>query len=159
MLYSYVSELKLLEYRILPSFYFSEAGNYHRIWNTTYCAFDGCQIMAKIGEKSRNASAARQNQNQALATTERRANRTMGHRIDVIYKYKGFKLGCIEIGNDSITRTDNRYMNDGMIKLPKCLGDMFYILANEHPERINNLVTYNLIIISEYNYIRDICKV
>ncbi|CAO3679992.1 hypothetical protein G6F70_008432 [Rhizopus microsporus] len=104
--------------------------------------------MAKIGEKSRNASAARQNQNQALATTERRANRTMGHRIDVIYKYKGFKLGCIEIGNDSITRTDNRYMNDGMIKLPKCLGDMFYILANEHPERINNLVTYNLIIIN-----------
>lgn len=78
---------------------------------------------------------------------------------DVIYKHEGFEIGCVEIGKDSITRTDNRYMNDGMIKLPKCLRDMFYILVNEHSEKINNLATYSLIITGQYNYIRDICKV
>ena len=36
----------------------------------------------------------------------------MSHRIDMIYKYKDYEFGCVEIGKDSVTKTENKYMDD-----------------------------------------------
>lgn len=41
------------------------------------------------------ASAARHNANRALATSGKRSNKIMGDRIDVIYSYKDYELGCV----------------------------------------------------------------
>lgn len=85
-----------------------------QIWNSTYCAFDGCQIKAKTDENPGSAFAARQNINRALVTADKRASRMTDHRIGVIYKYEGYELGHVEIGKDSVTKTEKKYMDDGI---------------------------------------------
>lgn len=63
---------------------------------------------------------------------------------------------CIK---DSASKADNKYMDDGMIKPPNCLKDMLCVLTDDHPDKINELATYVLIIMGKYKYIIDIYKV
>ncbi|CAO3606581.1 unnamed protein product [Mucor hiemalis] len=119
---------------------FSEA-QIHHMWNMTYSAFEGCSIKALVCEKTGNASTIRKNTIRVLATSEKRTNRLMGHRIDTIYKHEDYELGCIEVGKDSVSTTDNKYLDDGMIKLPKCVKDMLCVLINDHPGKADDSAT------------------
>jgi hypothetical protein len=45
-----------------------------------------------------------------------------------------------------VTVADDKYMDDGLVKLPKTLRDMLCMLVNQNPRQINNLSTVGLLI-------------
>lgn len=99
---------KSFQNKMLAPVNFSEA-QIHHMWNMTYSAFEGSSIKALVCEKTGNASTIRKNTIRVSATSEKRTNRLMGHRIDTIYGHEDYELGCIEIGKDSVSTTDNKY--------------------------------------------------
>lgn len=70
----------------------------------------------------------------------------MGAKVDILFKVGNNEFGSCEIGRDMVTVADNKYMDDGLVKLPKTLRDMLCMLVNQNPRQINNLSTIGFLI-------------
>ncbi|KAI9279893.1 hypothetical protein BY458DRAFT_545049 [Sporodiniella umbellata] len=60
------------------------------------------------------------------------------------FVYGAFKkklVGCAEVGKHDVLVIDDKYLDDGMVKLPKTIRDMLCGLVEANPHRINQLYT------------------
>ncbi|KAI9249861.1 hypothetical protein EDC94DRAFT_548741 [Helicostylum pulchrum] len=51
--------------------------------------------------------------------------------LDIIFKNGTDELGSCEVGKDCAAVVDEKYMDDGLVKLPKTLRDMLSALVEK----------------------------
>ncbi|KAI7889498.1 uncharacterized protein EV154DRAFT_538835 [Mucor mucedo] len=121
---------------------FSEEDLHHHVWLFVYTCFRSGGIEAKLGERGSVASAIGRNVKRGLEALERRERKASGAKVDILFKAGGInEVGCSEIGKDNVLAIDDKYLDDGMIKLPKTLRHMLKELVQVNPSKINELYT------------------
>ncbi|KAG1464114.1 hypothetical protein G6F56_005147 [Rhizopus delemar] len=113
----------------------------HSVWRFVYRAFSRGQIKAMLGESCSVAVAMSRNKDRALEVSERRPRKSIGAKLDVLFKAGVHELGSCEAGKSNIVPADDKYLDDGLMKLPKTLRDMLAMLVTANPEKVNSLVT------------------
>ncbi|KAG1138819.1 hypothetical protein G6F37_010191 [Rhizopus arrhizus] len=111
-----------------------------------YTKFADRRIRRKLGERSSIAVGLARNANRSLETNKKRQRKAVGAKVDILFKVGNNEFGSCEIGRDTVTVADDKYMDDGLVKLPKTLRDMLCMLVNQNPRQINNLSTIGLLI-------------
>ncbi|KAI9255541.1 hypothetical protein BY458DRAFT_416137, partial [Sporodiniella umbellata] len=117
----------------------SESDLLHNIWPFVYRIFKDQNISASLGEKSSVAVALGRNEERCLETVNKRSRKKMGAKVDVLFKVCKKELGSCEVGLDDVTIVDDKYLDNGLMKLPKVLRDMLAILGSSDPTKINEL--------------------
>lgn len=140
------SELFLYE-DILSLNNYSESDLLHDVWPFVYRIFKDRNITATLGENSSVAVALGRNAERSLENVDRRSRKAMGARVDILFKICKKELGSCEVGLDDVTVVDDKYLDDGLVKLPKTLRDMFSVLAERNMSQINNLKTIGFLMI------------
>ncbi|CAO3652583.1 unnamed protein product [Cunninghamella echinulata] len=125
---------------------YSEADILNKIWPFIYHLFDDNVIEAKLGEQSSVAVTKNKNKKRKLETIDKRERKLMGSRMDILFKDGFMEVGCAEVGKEQLITTDDKYMNDSMIKLPKSLRDMLSSLAGMNKDQVNHIVVIGYII-------------
>ncbi|CAO3630349.1 unnamed protein product [Mucor hiemalis] len=121
---------------------FSEGDLLHHVWLFVYNCFRSGVIEAKLGERGSVASALGRNEKRGLEAVERRERKASGAKVDTLFKAGGIhEVGCSEVGKDNVLAIDNKYLDDGIIKLPKTLRHMLKELVRVNPSKINELYT------------------
>lgn len=88
--------------------------------------------------------ALRRNENRSLEALDRRSRKATGSKVD-IFKICKKELGLCEVGLNDVTIADDEYLDDGLMKLSKALRDMFSVLYETNPTKINDLGKKSLI--------------
>ncbi|RCH84282.1 hypothetical protein CU098_006278, partial [Rhizopus stolonifer] len=115
--------------KMLDNYSSLEAKVKHRVWNSLRTLFDGSEVKVDIGEKSSAASAIRRNGERRLEGQESRQRKNMGNRMDMLFFCDGCELGCTEVAKNSVGVNDDKYMRDGLLKLPKAMKNMLCTAA------------------------------
>lgn len=79
----------------------------------------------------------------------------MGSRTDLLYCWNGNELGGAEFGKQQTSQTTDKYLDDGSVKLPNTLKEMFCLQAERRPDLINKLQVVGIIVMGEiyiFNY-------
>ncbi|KAI8056367.1 hypothetical protein BDF21DRAFT_440992 [Thamnidium elegans] len=66
--------------------------------------------------------------------------------VDILFKAGVHELGSREAEKSNIVPIDDKYLNDGLMKLPKTLRDMLSMLVEVNPEKTNSLVTVGFLL-------------
>ncbi|KAL4214728.1 hypothetical protein AB4K20DRAFT_1943785 [Rhizopus microsporus] len=66
----------------------------------------------------------------------------MEHKINIYFCSNGFEVGYAEIGNYQNGHNTDRYLDNGMLKLPKQLKDMMTKMVKARLDLIISLKTY-----------------
>ncbi|KAI8993530.1 hypothetical protein BDB01DRAFT_331714 [Pilobolus umbonatus] len=141
----HASELFLYRDTLYPNNY-SEADVTHNVWSFLYRLFSDDHIEARLGEICSAASSLARNKNRALEVIEKRSRKIMGARMDILFERGAMELGCCEIGKDDVKHVDDKYLNDGLVKLPKSLKDILCVLVNYNQSQINNISAVGLLV-------------
>jgi hypothetical protein len=64
------------------------------------------------------------NQGRSLELGERRERKSVGAKVDILFKKITSEVGCAEVGKHDVLIIDDKYMDDRMMKLPQTLRDM-----------------------------------
>lgn len=128
---------------------FSESDLLHKVWPFIYHLFDDDNIQAKLGEQCSSATTKRKNSKRRLEAVQARQNKVMGSRMDILFVHGNKELGCVEVGKQLTTNMDDKYMDDGMIKMPKSLRDMLSCLVQKNPDKINNVAVIGYLIMGK----------
>ncbi|RCH85740.1 hypothetical protein CU098_004977, partial [Rhizopus stolonifer] len=119
----------------------SESDLLHEVWPFIYRIFRDREIKACLGERSSAAVALGRNEDRCLEAVERRSRKAIGAKVDILFKICKEELGSCEVGKDNITIVDDKYFDDGLVKLPKTLRNMLSLLTQKNPAQVNNLST------------------
>jgi hypothetical protein len=65
----------------------------------------------------------------------------MGANVDILFKSGTGELGSCEVGKGCVGIADDKYMNDGLVKLTKTLRDMLSSLVEKNPAKVDQLTT------------------
>lgn len=114
---------------------------FKKIWQLTYKCFKDSFVEAKLGERVSPASSLGRNENRSLEGIFRRDRKATGAKVDILFKAGRHEVGCCEVGKDDVLPVDDKYLDDGMMKMPKTLRDMFSRLVETNPAKINDLYT------------------
>lgn len=125
---------------------YSEADLLHKLWLFVYNLYDDELIQAKLGERSSIAVSLGRNENRTIPCVEKRPRKAKGSKLDILFKYGSVEVGTCEVGKNDVVPVDNKYLDDGRMKLPKTLRDMFACLVQKSPENINNITTVGYLI-------------
>lgn len=125
-----MSEL-FLENDVLMLNDFSEADLLHGVWPFLYRAFKPSEAKASLGERVSGAVALARNEHRGLEAREKRTRKAIGAKLDIIFKIGFEEHGFCEVGKDNVTVDDDKYLNDGLMKLPKTLRDMMALLIQK----------------------------
>ncbi|KAG1472238.1 hypothetical protein G6F56_001656 [Rhizopus delemar] len=120
---------------------FSESDLLHTLWTFVYRAFKKSGIKAKLGERTSVSSALGKNEGRSLEFRERRERKVTGAKVDILFKKITDEVGCTEVGKHDVLVIDNKYLDDGMVKLPRTIRDMLCVLVETSPHKINQLYT------------------
>lgn len=85
------------------------------------------------------------NEDRSLEAVDKRPRKATGSKADILFKICKKELGLCEIGLNDVTIADNKYLDDGSMKLSKTLRDMFSVLCETNPTKINDLGKKSLI--------------
>lgn len=113
----------------------------HNLWKFVYRACKKSQVEAKLGERTSVSSSLSKNEGRSLEFKDRRARKALGAKVDILFKKIADKFGCCEVGKHDVLTIGDKYLNDGMVKLPKTLRDILYVLVEANPHKINQLYT------------------
>lgn len=139
-----LNTIKLFMCNYIPLTDQSEGDIIRRIWILLDTVFDHSTIISRGGEKSSSASSDGRNQSRTIASVDPMARKLCGRKIDLLFKSASAELGCMECGrSDGVNTT--KEMEDGSIKLPKILKDMFIGLCNFAPSFVNDLAVPGVI--------------
>lgn len=131
---------------------FSEGDLLHHVWLFVYNCFRSGGIEAKLGERGSVASALGRNEKRGLEAVERRERKASGDKVDTLFKAGGIhEVGCSEVGKDNVLAIDDKYLDDGMIKLPKTLRHMLKELVRVNPSKINELYTVGFLMMGKWH--------
>jgi hypothetical protein len=135
-----VSELFFYQQNLVLNNY-SESDLLHQLWRFIYRQFGDCSLRAMLGERCSVAVAIARNNDRSLEGQEKRQRKIMGAKLDILFKNGTDKLGSCEVGKDCVVIVDDKYMDDGLVKLPKALRDMLSALVEKNPAKVNQLTT------------------
>ncbi|CAO3701048.1 unnamed protein product [Rhizopus stolonifer] len=76
-----------------------------------------------------------------IEVIEQRPRKPLGSKLDTLFKAGIYELGSCEVGKHDVEETDDKYMNDAFLKLPKTLGDTLSVQVRSNIIKINELVT------------------
>lgn len=142
------SELFLYDNALVLNDY-SESDLLHEVWPFVYRIFKEKQIRAALGERASVAVALGRNDDRKLEAIDKRARKNVGAKVDILFKICNDELGSCEVGKDNVTTVDDKYFDDGFIKLPKTLRDMLSVLCEKNPAQINNLFTIGFLMMGK----------
>ncbi|CAO3612156.1 unnamed protein product [Mucor hiemalis] len=125
---------------------FTEADLLHDVWPFIYRAFKNKGAKASLGEKTSGAVAFAKNENRGLETREKRPRKAIGAKLDIVFKIAYNEHGSCEVGKNDVTIVDDKYLNDGMLKLPKTLRDMMALLTQKNPAKMNSIYTVGFLV-------------
>lgn len=128
---------------------YSEGDLLNLVWQFVYHAFRTGSIQAKLGERTSTSSALGSNEGRSLESSARRGRKTMGAKVHILFKAGRYELGCCEVGKDSVLPIDDKYLDDGVSKLPKILRDMLCQLVDANPSKINELYTIGFLMMGK----------
>ncbi|KAG1448716.1 hypothetical protein G6F46_011062 [Rhizopus delemar] len=140
-----ISEL-FLENDVLELNDFSEADLLHDIWPFLYRAFKNKGTKVSLGERASGAVALARNEHRGLEAREKRSRKAIGAKLDIVFKIGYDEHGSCEVGKNDVTVADDKYLNDGLIKLPKTLRDMMALLVQKNSQKINSLLTVGFLV-------------
>lgn len=130
---------------------FSEADLLHDVWPFLYRAFKNKEVKASLGERASGAVALARNEHRGLEAREKRSRKAIGAKLDIVFKIGYNEHGSCEVGKDDVTVADDKYLDDGLIKLPKTLRDMMVLLVQKNPRKINSLLTVGFLVMGKLN--------
>ncbi|KAG2235014.1 hypothetical protein INT48_000256 [Thamnidium elegans] len=125
---------------------FSESDLLHSVWRFIYRAFFSSPVKAMLGERCSVAVAMGRNEDRSLEDLEKRERKSVGSKVDILFKAGVHELGSREAEKSNIVPIDDKYLNDGLMKLPKTLRDMLSMLVEVNPEKTNSLVTVGFLL-------------
>ncbi|KAI7869840.1 uncharacterized protein EV154DRAFT_530435 [Mucor mucedo] len=120
---------------------FSEGDLSNKIWQFVFKCFKESHVDAKLGERVSTASSLGRNESRGLEGLGRRERKVTGVKVDILFKAGRHEVGCCEVGKEDVLPIDDKYLDDGMMKLPKTLRDMLSRLVNANPIKVNSLYT------------------
>jgi hypothetical protein len=144
-----MSEL-FLENNVLELNDFSDADLLHDVWPFLYRAFKNKETKVSLGKRASGAVALARNEHRGLEAREKRPRKAIGAKLDIVFKIGYDEHGSCEVGKDDVTVADDKYLNDGLIKLPKTLRDMT-LLVQKNPKKINSLLTVGFLAMDKLN--------
>lgn len=65
----------------------------------------------------------------------------MGAKLDILFEAGVYELGSCEVGKHDVEISDDKYLNDSLLKLPKTLKDMLVAQVKTNSCYINSLTT------------------
>ncbi|RCH97902.1 hypothetical protein CU097_013459 [Rhizopus azygosporus] len=126
---------------------FLEADLLHNLWQFIDKAFRTSGVKAKLGERTSASFALGRNEGRSLELAERRERKSVGAKVDILFKKKiTDEVGCAEVGKYDVLIVDDKYLDNGMIKLPKTLRDMLCTFAEVNRQKINQLYTIGFLL-------------
>lgn len=128
---------------------FSEDDLLHTLWTFVYRAFRKSEVKAKLGERTSVSSALGRNESRSLEFRERRERKAIGAKVDILFKKTTDEVGCTEVGKHDVLVIDDKYLDDGMVKLPKTIRDMLCGLVEVNPHKINQLYTIGFLMMGK----------
>ncbi|CAO3658667.1 unnamed protein product [Rhizopus stolonifer] len=120
---------------------FSEGDLFNKIWQFVFKCFKDSPIEAKLGERVSTACSLGRNKNRGLEGLSKRERKVTGVKVDILFKAGRHEVGSCEVGKEDVLPIDDKYLDDGMIKLPKTLRDMLSRLVKANPVKVNSLYT------------------
>ncbi|CAO3640307.1 unnamed protein product [Mucor hiemalis] len=120
---------------------YSESDLLHEVWPFVYRAFKDRNIRAVLGEKSSVAVSLGRNEERSLEAIDKRPRKATGAKVDILFRSGNLELGTCEVGKDNVTKADDKYIDDGLFKLPKTLRDMLATFSQKNPAQPNNIST------------------
>jgi hypothetical protein len=130
---------------------FSEADLLHDAWPFIYRAFKNKEAKASLGERASGAVALAKNEHRGLEAREKRPRKAIGAKFDIVFRIGCNKHGPYEVGKDDVTVADDKYIDDGLMKLPKTLRDMMVLLVQKSSTKINDLKAVGFLVMSKLN--------
>jgi hypothetical protein len=129
---------------------FSEGDLLHHLWRFVYKAFRTSQVKAKLGEHTSVSSVMGRNNDRTLESDEKRERKPVGAKVDILFKkITNEEVGCAEVGKHDVLVIDDKYLDDGMVKLPKTLKDILYLLVEVNPHKINQFYTIRFLMMGK----------
>lgn len=110
------------------------------MWSFVYTLCNDALISARLGEKSSVTVSIARNANRSLELTERRTRKAAGAKVDILFRHGYDELGCCEMGKDKVTPVDDKYIDDGYIKLTKTFRDILSSLTSQNPAQKHNMI-------------------
>ncbi|KAL9538771.1 hypothetical protein MBANPS3_010684 [Mucor bainieri] len=92
---------------------------------------DISDVEAKLGESVSAAVATGRNIYREISTSVKRRRKTQGAKLDILYRSGMDEVGCCEVGKLDVTTVDSKYLDDGLLKMPKTLRDMLVALCRQ----------------------------
>lgn len=128
----------------------SEADLLHSVWEFVYKLYKQKNVKAKLGERvSKSVSVAR-NSDRAVEAVERRPRKIVGAKLDILFRSGLNELGSCEIGKHDVEENDDKYINDGLLKLPKALRDILASHIRLNDDKRNKLVSVGYLMMGIY---------
>ncbi|GAA5804499.1 hypothetical protein HPULCUR_009997 [Helicostylum pulchrum] len=128
---------------------FSEDDLLHTLWTFIYRAFKKSHVRAKLGEHTSISSALGRNEGRSLEFRQRRERKVVGAKVDIPFKKIVNEVGCTEVGKHDVLLIDDKYLDDGMMKLPKTIRDILCGLIEVNPHKINQLYTIGFLMMGK----------
>ncbi|CEG68934.1 hypothetical protein RMATCC62417_05092 [Rhizopus microsporus] len=129
---------------------YSESDLLHSVWEFMYRLYQQKGIKAKLGKRVSKAVSSAKNAGRAIKAIERRPRKAMGAKLDILFKAGIHELGSCEVGKHDFDESDDKYINDGLLKLPKTLKDMLAVQIRSNPSKINDLVTVGYLMMGKF---------
>lgn len=128
----------------------SESDLLHSVWEFMHRLYQQKGIKAKLGERVSKAVSSAKNAGRAIKAIERRLRKAMGAKLDILFKAGIHELGSCEVGKHGVDESDDKYINDGLLKLPKTLRDMLAVQIRSNPSKINDLVAVGYLMMGKF---------
>ncbi|KAI8977129.1 hypothetical protein BDF20DRAFT_835961 [Mycotypha africana] len=120
---------------------FSESDLLHTLWTFVYRVFKKGEVKAQLGERMSVSSALGKNEGRSLEFIQRRERKVVGAKVDILFTKFTNEIGCAEVGKQDVLVIDDKYLDNGMVKLPRTIRDMLCVLVQANPYKINQLYT------------------
>lgn len=91
----------------------------HEVWPFVYKLYKDREIVAKLGESCSVATSMTRNRERSLGAVKLKGRKMMGSKIDIVADK--IELGACEVGKGDVSIADDKYLNEGLKKLPKTL--------------------------------------
>ncbi|KAI9267688.1 hypothetical protein EDC94DRAFT_646451 [Helicostylum pulchrum] len=92
------------------------------------------------------------NEGRSLESNGRRERKTVGAKVDTLFKAGRYEVGCSEVGKDDVLPIDDKYLDDGVSKPPKTFRYMLCQLVEANPGMINKLNTIGFLMMEEKTF-------
>lgn len=121
---------------------YTEGDMLNEVWSFVYKLYKDREIVAKLGEAYSVATSM-----SSLEAVKPRERKMMGAKTDIVFVADKNELGACEVRKGDVSIVGDKYLKDGLEKLPKTLRDMLVAQITINPEKANCLCTVGYLII------------